>query len=162
MKKLFLLLILISGLSSIVIAQNRMRMGMGKDSKPMQRIEQWEKLKLIEVLDLNEEISVRFFTRRRDNQIKLKEILDQRDQIMRDLEEDIKSVSQTSDTFYKEQISKIISLENNITSLRESFVRSLNDLLTPQQIAKLLVFESNFRREVRETLMRRGKEKPDD
>lgn len=162
MKKLFLLLILISGLSSIVIAQNRMRMGMGKDSKPMQRIEQWEKLKLIEVLDLDEEASVRFFTRRRDNQIKLKEILDQRDLTMHDLEKEIRSGSQTSDTYYKEQINKIISLENSITSLRESFVRSLSDLLTPQQIAKLLVFETNFRREVRETLMRRGKEETND
>ena len=113
---------------------------------------------MIEALNLSEETTVRFFVRRRDIQIKIKEILEQRDLAMHELENEIKNDSQTSDAFYKEQVNKLISLKSGITSERENFIRSLGDILTPRQIAKLIVFESNFRREVRETLMKRGRD----
>ncbi|MFA7228299.1 MAG: hypothetical protein WC061_04625 [Melioribacteraceae bacterium] len=154
MKKIFgsLLILLIAG--SIIYSQNRPRMG--NSAKPMQRIEQWEKMKLIEILDLNENTAVRFFARRHENQMKIKEILDKRDIIIRDLEEDVKNDTQRNDSFYLDQINKLTSLERKISSERENFVKSLGDLLSPQQIVKLIVFESNFRREVRASLMDRG------
>lgn len=155
MKKMFLSLFILCMVGSTVAAQNQRRIN--KDMKPLQRIEQWEKIKLIEILNLDEETAVRFFTRRRDNQMKVKEILDQRDLAIDELENEIKNSSQTSDAVYKDQVSKLILLESRITYERENFIKSLSDLLTPQQIAKLIVFESKFRREVRETLMERGK-----
>jgi len=154
MKKIFLPLLFICLIGSASFAQNRPRGN--KDLKPMQRIEQWEKMKLMEALDLDEESSVRFFARRRDNQMKVREILDQRDAAMNELENEIKNGSQSGDAFYKERVNNLIALEGKITSERENFLKSLGDILNPKQIAKLIVFESKFRREVRETLMRRG------
>jgi hypothetical protein len=154
MKKIFLLFLFACILVSSVIAQNRMRMG--KDLRPLQRIEQWEKLKLIDALGLSEETTLRFFARRHDNQMKIKEILDQRDLALREIEDQINNGSQKNDLIYKDQINKLISLEERITSERGNFLRSLNDILTPSQIARLIVFESKFRKEVRETLMGRG------
>ena len=133
---------------------------MNKDMRPLQKIEQWEKIKLIETLNLDEETAVRFFTRKRENQLKVKEILDQRDAALDELENEIKNGSQKDEAVYKDQVNKLISLESRITSERENFIKSLGDLLTPMQIAKLIVFESKFRREVRETLMGRRKGLP--
>jgi len=154
MKKIFLTLLFICLTVTGLFAQNRPRMN--KDVKPMQRIEQWEKMKLMDALNLDEESSVRFFARRRDNQMKVREILDQRDAAMNDLENEIKHGSQSGDSFYREKVNNLLALEARITSERENFLKSLGDLLNPKQIAKLIVFESKFRREVRETLMRRG------
>ncbi len=155
MKKVFLPFLITCLIFSSVIAQNRMRMG--KDSKPLQRIEQWEKIKLIEVLGLNEDTAVRFFARRNENQKKMKDILDQRDGMIQNLEDGIRGSSQISEAAYKEQVNNFLFIESNILKERENFLRSLSDLLTPKQIAILIVFESRFRKEVRETLMNRFK-----
>ena len=155
MKKVFFPLIVICLIGSAVIAQNRPRMG--KDSKPLQRIEQWEKIKLIEVLGLNEDTAVRFFARRNENQKKMKDILDQRDGMIQNLEDGIRGSSQISEAAYKEQVNNFLFIESSISKERENFLRSLSDLLTPKQIAILIVFESRFRKEVRETLMNRFK-----
>lgn len=155
MKKIFLLLFLFSILLSTLFSQERMRQG--KDQRPLQRIEQWEKIKLIDVLNLNEDTAIRFFTRRHENQKKMKEILDQRDDAIKSIEDEIKNGNQ-NDAAYKDKVNALLSLENNIRKERENFIRSLSDLLSPMQIAKLVVFEHRFRKEVRETLMRKGKQ----
>ncbi|MBI5731356.1 MAG: hypothetical protein HY963_09480 [Ignavibacteriales bacterium] len=154
MKKIFLLFILFSILLSTSYSQERMRQG--NDQRPLQRIEQWERIKLIDVLNLNEETAIRFFARRNENQKKMKEILDQRDDAIRDLENEIRNGNQ-NDALYKEKVNALLSLENNIGKERENFLRSLSDLLSPLQIAKMVVFESRFRKEVRETLMGKGR-----
>lgn len=156
MKKVFLPFLITCLVFSSVIAQNRMKQG--KDSKPLQRIEQWEKLKLVDALGLSEETALRFFARRHENQTKIKEILDQREAALNDIENEINKSSQSSDAVYKDQINKLVTLEDRLAAERGSFIRSLNDILTPQQIAKLIVFESKFRRQVRETLM--GRDRP--
>ncbi|MFA5805928.1 MAG: hypothetical protein WC879_14930 [Melioribacteraceae bacterium] len=154
MKKIFLLFILFSILLSTSYSQERMRQG--KDQRPLQRIEQWERMKLIDVLNLNEDTAIRFFARRNENQNKMKEILDQRDDAIRDLENEIRNGTQ-NDALYKDKVNALLSLENNIGKERENFLRSLSDLLSPMQIAKMVVFESRFRKEVRETLMGKGR-----
>ncbi len=154
MKKMFLPVIIIFILFSSSYSQQRMRQG--QDQRPIQRIEQWERLKLIDALNLNEETAVRFFARRHENQKKMKEILDRRDDAIRDIEDEIRNGDQ-NDALYKDKVNALLSLENNISKERENFIRSLSDLLSPMQIAKLVVFESRFRKEVRETLMGKGR-----
>jgi len=154
MKKIFLLVLLFSVLSSAIYSQDRMRMG--KNQKPLQRIEHWERIKLIEVLNLNEDTAIRFFARRHENQKKMKEILDRRDDAIKDIEDEIQNGTQ-DDATYKDKINALLSLESSISKERENFLRALSDILSPVQIAKLVVFESRFRREVRETLMGKGR-----
>ncbi|MEK6552795.1 MAG: hypothetical protein AABZ54_05030 [Bacteroidota bacterium] len=154
MKKIFFLLFLFSILLSTSYSQERMRQG--KDQRPLQRIEQWERIKLIDVLNLNEDTAIRFFARRNENQNKMKEILDQRDDAISDLENEIRNGNQ-NDALYKEKVNNLLLLEGSISKARENFLRSLSDLLSPLQIAKMVVFESRFRKEVRETLMGKGR-----
>jgi len=154
MKKMFLPVIIVFILFSSGYSQQRMRQG--QDQRPLQRIEQWERLKLIDALSLNEETAIRFFARRHENQKKMKEILDQRDDAIRELEDGIRNGNQNDATF-KDKLNALLLLENNISKERENFLRSLSDLLSPMQIAKLVVFETRFRKEVRESLMGKGK-----
>ena len=154
MKKMFLPVIIVLILFSSSYSQQRMRQG--QDQRPIQRIEQWERFKLIDALSLNEETAIRFFARRHENQKKMKEILDQRDDAIRELEDEIRNGNQ-NDATYKDKLNALLSLENNISKERENFLRSLSDLLSPMQIAKLVVFESRFRKEVRESLMAKGR-----
>lgn len=155
MRKLFFLFVIFFLVVSTIKSQTGERHK--RESKPLQKIEQWVEVKLIEVLNLDEETAVRFFARRNEFQKKMKEILDQKDRVIQNIEDEIRSGSQTSDAAYKEQIGNILSLESRITKERENFLKSLSDLFTTQQIAKLVVFESKFRKEIRERLIERGR-----
>ena len=86
MKKVVLTLCLIMFTASFMGAQNKPKGN--RDLKPLQQIEEWEKVKLIEVLNLNEETSVRFFTRRNEHQKRIREIFNQRDQLAQQIEKD--------------------------------------------------------------------------
>lgn len=153
MKKVVLTLCLIMFTASFMGAQNKPKGN--RDLKPLQQIEEWEKVKLIEVLNLNEETSVRFFTRRNEHQKRIREIFNQRDQLAQQIEKDFKDRAKVSDAVYQEQVNKIIEFEAKVQKERESFIRSLSDILTPEQIAKLTVFEIRFRKEIRDKLMGR-------
>jgi len=151
MKKIFFITTLILFTVSIILAQN-----MQKDNrkmKPIEKIEEWEKVKLIDILNLDEQASIRFFARRKEHQSKIKEILDQKEQLANKMEEEFKDDSKISNSVYNEQINNFILLEAKLQKERESYIRSLNDILVPEQIAKLTVFEIRFRKEVRQRLM---------
>jgi hypothetical protein len=128
-------------------------------SKPLEKIQQWEKAKLIELLNLKEENSVKFFARRNDHQNKMKEILDQRDQFMKDLSKELHEGTKQNDNTYRDKLYKLLSFESRLMKEKEAFLKSLNDVLTPEQILKLSVFEIKFRKELREKLIERNKNK---
>ena len=128
--------------------------------KPLEQIEEWEKMKLIKVLDLSEENSILFFARRNEHQKRVREILNQRDQLAQEIEKEIKDGAKVSDAVYQEQVNRMLEFEAKMMKERESFIKSLNDILSPEQIAKLTVFEIRFRREVRERIMGHGKNRP--
>lgn len=154
MKKLFLFLLLILT-STLVNGQVKERMR--NEERPIAKIERLEKVKLIEILNLDEETSIRFFARRNDYQNKQKDLFKEREQVLRDLENKIKEKNE-NESFYKEEVQKILQIERKIVSEREIFLNSLATLLTPQQVAKLTVFEFKLRRELTQFLMGRGKD----
>jgi hypothetical protein len=130
-----------------------------QNPKPLEKIEQWEKAKLIEVLKMNEENSVRFFVRRNEHQNKMKEILDKRDQFMKELTKELQEGTKQNDNAYRDKLNNLLSFDSRLMKEKESFLRSLNDILTPQQILKLSVFEIKFRKEIREKLLERDRNK---
>lgn len=159
MKKVFLIVCMM--ILSFSFANAQMRRG-DRDMKPLEQIEEWEKMKLIKVLNLNEENSVRFFARRNEHQKRVREILGKRDQLAQEIESEIKDGSKVSDAVYQEQVGKMLEFESMMMKERENFIKSLNDILTPEQVAKMTVFEIQFRKEVRDRLMGRGKNRPQD
>lgn len=153
MKKILLISLFLIFVS-VTIGQ--MRDGLPRDGKALERIEQMEKLKLIEILDLDEETTIKFFIRRNDFHKKQKNLMDEREKLLNDLEISFRE-KRSDDNFYKQSVSKLLDIEERIFSERQNFLISLNNLLSPQQIAKLTVFEFKFRRELTQSLLERGR-----
>ncbi len=153
MKKIILVMMLFV-IAPIVNGQ--MREGLKHGEKALQRIEQMEKIKLIEILELDEETSIKFFARKNEFHKKQKSLMDEREKLLADLEKSIRD-EENDDNFYKNAVVKLLELENRIFDERQIFLNSLTNLLTPQQIAKLTVFEFKFRRELTQSLLERGK-----
>jgi hypothetical protein len=147
---LFLILIL---LPIMVFAQGR------RDLKgPRGKIEQLEKIKLIEALDLDEETTLKFFARRNESRNRIDQLNDSLDTIVDNLES---RFSKRDDTGYKDLINKYLSIEKQISEEHTQFINSLYDILTNEQVAKLIVFEKRFREEIRHLLLRGRKPPPE-
>lgn len=152
------MLLLISILSTEIFSQQH-HMG-NRRGNPRERIDQLEKIKLIEELNMSEEVSVKFFARRnefREKEKKLHERIDSLSRLIRD-----KSVNQdvqTSDAEWKKIIEEFISVEKMTRKNKINFVSSLQNLLTPKQMAQFLAFERKFREEVQDIILR-GRQKP--
>ena len=151
-KKLIIFLIFLS--SNLIFSQRFMEEG-GWHLKGG-KIEQLEKIKLIEVLQLDEETTLKFFSRRNLHQQSQKHIILQRDSILTKLADQFNSENKTD---YKIGIEKILKIDKELLDDREKFLRSLNDLLSAEQIAKLLVFEIRFRSEIRKQILIEGKQR---
>ncbi|MDQ7815608.1 MAG: hypothetical protein RDU14_01120 [Melioribacteraceae bacterium] len=156
MKKNYLIILLI--IATITIS-GQMKDPDRRSERPFEKIEQLEKAKLIEVLDLNEEMAIKFFARRNEHQKNMRELMNNRESLLNDLEKNIKEKG-LKDSYYSEQVNKILEHEKLMSLGKQEFIKSLSDILNPQQIAKLTVFEFKFRREIAKSLM--GRKRPKD
>jgi hypothetical protein len=155
--KYLLTLLAVFILVSSAFAQRHERM------KPMQKMEELKKIKLIEILQMDEETSIKFFTRRSEHIKRIenlnkisKEKMDQLDGMLTDLKEN-------NDQALKKEIDECLQIQENIMRERQNFFKSANEILTVEQMAKLVVFEEKFRNEVSGLLFReRFKKQRDD
>lgn len=124
--------------------------GMGRMSE---RFRQMEKIKLIEELNLDEETAIRFFARRKQNMDNMKNLLGQRDSLLKVLSEKLKN----NEDDFKITVKNILGLERKIVQNKSSFIENLGDILTEEQIAKLILFENRFKKELKEYFFRKRK-----
>jgi hypothetical protein len=135
----------------VIFAQGKM------DHKgPREKIEQLEKLKLIEALDMDEQTTLKFFARRNESRDRIDKMNDSLDAITDSLES---KFSKGDDPDYKSLVNKYLSIEKQIAVEHTQFVNSLYDILSNEQVAKLIVFEKRFREEIRHLLLR-GRQGP--
>jgi hypothetical protein len=127
----------------------------GKMMKNKNKLEQLEKIKLVEALELKEDIAIRFFARRNDSRKEIEYLEKKSDELLLDLENSIALEDKNQETKQKQIISEIFKTRESIESTRNKFINSLNDILTTQQISKLVVFEKKFRDEIRNVLLNR-------
>jgi len=151
MNNLFITLFAIILCASITFPQQMREKGM----KNRDRLEQLEKIKLIEALDLDEETSIRFFARRNDSKNQIRELEKKADDIILELEKSFKTDDKNQDEKQKQLISEMLKTRESIELKRNQFIKSLDDILSTEQIAKLIVFERNFRDEIRNILFDR-------
>ena len=151
MNKLFMMLFTLILLTSIAYPQqmkeNKMKNG--------EKLEQVEKIKLIEALNLDEETSIRFFARRNESKNEVQELEKKTDELIFELERTFNPGNKTQSEKQKELISEILKIRESIEMKRNQFLNSIDDILTTEQIAKLIVFEKKFRDEIRNVLFDR-------
>ncbi len=139
--------------TQIIFAQNYWTQG--QYGKPGSRISELEKIKLIEVLQMDEETTLKFFSRRNLHQINQRKIIARRDSLINYLDKEI--INGKNNIDFRNEIDRIFEIEKEISNERIKFFTSLNDILSYEQIAKLLVFEKKFRNEIRKQLIKHGR-----
>lgn len=156
MKHLIMLLTVVVLGAGSLIAQPRG----GPDPAHLERIERFKRMRLVEMLDLNEEQSVRFFPRLNEFENSRREIKKQKDEVLDKIDRLIRnSVSDQKE--YEKLFAEVEAIDRKAGEEKLTFFNSLSDLLSIQQRAKLVLFERRFEAElrdaVREVQKRRGR-----
>jgi hypothetical protein len=151
MKNLFITLLTVILLTSISFPQQMKEKGM----KNREKLEQLEKIKLIEALDLDEETSIRFFARRNESRREVQELEKKSDDIIFELEKSFDSENKNQAEKQEQLISEFLKTRESLELKRNQFINSLDDILSTEQTAKLIVFEKKFRDEIRNVLFER-------
>lgn len=154
MKKLLnvtgLLLVLIIFNVSQSFAQDRPFLRRG----PMKKIEELEKIKILDVLNLDESTSVKFFTRKNQTRDKIFNLEDKNIEILNNLDSELKKGNSKDVNKIQKLNDDFVSTSIEIERERMNFIRSLNEILSPEQVGKYIVFEKRFREEIRDLLIK--------
>jgi len=153
------IIIIIIFIPHFISAQHRWD-GNERGGRPRaERLEKFHKMRLIEVLKLNEEESVRFFAKQNAHEDKVHELMSSRNNALDSIEADIKDNDKIIDL--EKRSNQIKELDKEIFSERQRFQDEVKQMLTPVQYGKFLVFERNFGRQVRDAIQEMNQEKRD-
>jgi preprotein translocase subunit YajC len=150
MRTTYLILIILLILPNSIFSQREK----WRDDEMRAKFEQLEKIKLIETLEMNEETTLRFFSRKSEQQKQQDEIQDKIREKIDNLEVIFKSGRVATVDELKKNISEINALQSELEKNRIEFINSLSDILSYEQIAKLLIFERKFRDEIRRLIIK--------
>lgn len=117
---------------------------------PLERIERFKKMRMVELLELNEEQSVRFIARYNEHESKRRDLMRQRDEILDKIERLLRNKAEAKE--FENAFTDVIELNRRMGEERLTFFNGLSDLLTIEQRAKLLLFERRFENELREAM----------
>lgn len=124
-----------------------------------ERIEQFKKIRMMEVLRLDEETSIRFFARYNKHQGEMHEIEEQR----RESVSKLRSLRQSnaSNAELEKALAELKVLPDKVAQARERFLNDLWQILTVKQIADYIVFEENFVQNLRDIMRDMQRERMD-
>ena len=128
-----------------------------RQEKSLQKIDQLEKVKLMEYLNLNDETNLKLFARRKDFKDRTRSYYKAMDSLVAVLggfdgknEKQNPAIRKCVDDYQK--------LELLVMKNRQEFISSLYEVLTPEQVGKYIVFEKKFKREIQDFIFK-NKEK---
>ncbi len=125
-----------------------------KEWQRMPRVEQLERIKLIESVDMTEDQSLRFFARRNEHRKEIEALEKRIDETMEEIDKILNS-GEIKESVLKKLNEEILTNREKIETKRKQFILSLNDILSTEQISKLLLFERRFREEIRDLIIKR-------
>lgn len=106
-------------------------------------LEQFRLLKMLELLDLDEEHEVAFLTSFRSMRKDISNIWDERKGLVEKLVESIHKGDVSGDQVDK-IVSELLRLDNEKNVIMKNFFNNVKTLLTPEQMAKFIVFQEKF------------------
>lgn len=158
MKKIIILIFFLCS-AMAVSAQFEMDPPTPGGRKHKDRIDQLEKIKLAEELNLDDETLFTVFEIR-DRFIGLqKETLDKRDSLVNKLDQEfVSGNTKVDDKNYAKYMKQLSDYELQIAKQRSEFIKSLEQVLSKENVVRYIVFEQKFRQMVRQFFMEgRGK-----
>ncbi len=130
---------------SLAVSQDALPLGQGR---ALERVEQFKKIRLMEVLNLDEQNSIKFFARYNKYQEQLRDI--RKKQVVALGQVQAFRKSKADDAEYGKTIDELLSLERQINDAKSKYVDELKQVLTGKQLAEYLVFEMRFQQNLRE------------
>ncbi len=143
MKKLFLMLAVVL---SVVVAQSQPQ-HMGPQ---LEKIERFKKMRMIELLDLKEEQSVRFIARYNEFENARRDLTKQRNEVLDKIERLLRNNADSKE--FEKLFTDVEVISRKIGEEKLKFFNGLADLLSIEQRAKLLLFERRFETELKEAV----------
>lgn len=126
----------------------------GRRKNPRERIAELEKVKLIETLRLDDEKMVKFFSKKDEFSQRVEKLNSQRNELLDQLEKYLSDGQDRNESDYRKMNQQLLDIEKNLGEAKLNYMRSLRSLLSEEQISKLILFERNFRREIRSLIFR--------
>ena len=121
-----------------------------REGPPFERIERFKKVRLIEMLDMKEEQSVRFLARLNEHDNVKKELVKAKMDLLDKIERLVRNHADEKE--FEKLFPDVTAASRRILEEDEKFFVSISDILTTEQRGKYLLFERHFEQELREAM----------
>ena len=159
MKKYLIISLLFIAVLAVELQPQQHHMG-NRRNNAREKIDQLEKIKLIEELNMSDDVSLKFFTKRNEFREKGKRLNEKIDSLSRYISEKSQRIDENiPNEDWEKLIEEFVSTEKKLQNNKNDFLISIQKILTPQQVAEFLAFERKFREEIQGILLR-GRRKP--
>ena len=159
MKASFRYFILLVAVVVMPVASSAQDEELPAKSKALERVEQFKKIRLMEVLGLDEQTSIKFFARYGNHQRVLQELRKKQLQALGRVQALRKGKS--PDAEYEKVIQNLQTLEGEVRDAKLKYLDELREILSSKQIAEYLVFELRFQQNLRELIRDGQRNRPD-
>jgi len=122
-----------------------------------QKIDQFVKARIIEVLNLKDDVSIKLFVARNENRKIMGDLGKERENLVLNLEKDFKSGKRLSRRYLAEKLDKIDEVDRTIHEQRVKYSKSLRTILNPEQMAKYHVLVSHLSDEINKEMYKEDK-----
>jgi hypothetical protein len=149
MKKIlfpFMVLLILSAVTDTQAQRRRQNEPFEKE-RP-ERLDKYRKMRLVEILNLQEEDAIRYFAKEDAHRENMHKIMGERNGALDELDRVVRDEKESPEL--EKYIVRVREIDRQITAERERFQDELKNLLTPVQFGKFLIFERNFGNRLRD------------
>ena len=144
-------ILLLVSLTIAIVSQSAQAQPFGPDErKPFERIEHFKKVRLIEMLDMKEEQSVRFFARLNEHDNAKRDMMKEKMDVLDKIERLVRNHAEEKE--FEKLFPEVAALNEKLAQEDQKFFSGLSDVLSAEQRGKYLLFERQFERELREAM----------
>ncbi len=121
-----------------------------REGPPFERIERFKKVRLIEMLDIKEEQSVRFLARLNEHDNIKRELVKAKMDLLDKIERLVRNNADGKE--FEKLFPDVTAANKKIFEQDQKFFDGLSDILTTEQKGKYLLFERHFEQELRDAM----------
>ncbi|MCX6135446.1 MAG: hypothetical protein NTU47_16700 [Ignavibacteriales bacterium] len=155
-RKAAVMLLVCVAVTPYAAAQDKLPAGQGR---ALERVEQFKKIRLMEVLNLDEQNSIKFFVRYNKHQELLREL--RKKQVAALGQAQVLRKGKAADSDYGSMVEDLLSVESQINDAKSKYVDELKQVLTNKQLVEYLVFETRFQQNLRDLVRDLPRNRPD-
>ena len=122
-----------------------------KHKSHYEKIEELKNLKLVEYLQLDEQKGIKLIARKKEFTKQLYSLYQVKDSLL----DAAKNKTDLKNPEAVKLTNEILSIDKKLVGLKSEYYKSLSDILTAKEILSYLVFEKEFKKELKELMLRR-------